>query len=46
MEYASTRLMSSCTKARAAAMIIVMPAMNAIQFSPPWAMEKPSQNTP
>ena len=38
--------MSSCTKARAAAMIIVMPAISAIQLMPPASIEKPSQNTP
>ena len=46
VEYASTFLMSFCTKARNAPMRIVTAPMIAMGFMPPEAIEKPCQNTP
>ena len=46
VEYARTFLMSFCTNASAAPMMIVIAPMIAIGFMPPSPMLKPLQNTP
>ena len=45
MEYASTFLMSFCTKAKSAATISVITPMIAIRLIAPGPMDKPSQNS-
>ena len=45
VEYASTRLMSTCTKASTAAMMIVIPPITAIRLTLLWPILKPSKKT-
>ena len=45
VEYASTFLMSRCTNASTAPMMMVIPPMIAMKFMPPAPIEKPLKNT-
>ncbi len=45
VEYASTFLMSSCTNASRAPMMIVIPPISTMKLTPPLAIENPFQNT-
>ena len=45
VEYARTFLMSSCTNASNAPMMIVIPPISTMKLTPPAAIEKPLKNT-
>jgi len=45
VEYASTFLMSFCTNASSAPMMMVMPPISTMKLTPPWPIENPLKNT-
>ena len=45
VEYASTFLMSFCTNASSAPMMIVIPPISTMKLTPPAAIENPLKNT-